>query len=149
MKIRFKKMRENAVEPQRAHSSDAGYDLTAAWVKEDDCGNVVYGCGVAVEIPPGYVGLVFPRSSVAKKRMLLSNGVGVIDSGYRGEILAKFKPTVPAGPLGLLQRLGFVYEVGDRIAQMVVMKLPEVEFEEAEELGESDRGEGGYGSTGN
>ena len=144
MKIRFKRLSPRAEEPKRAHAGDAGFDLVAVSLRVDDDGAVVYGTGVAVEIPEGYVGLVFPRSSVAKKDMVLSNGVGVIDSGYRGEIMAKFRLVDP-----LLKHEEYHwYDVGERICQLVVMKLPDVELEEADELSDSERGDGGYGSTG-
>lgn len=144
MEIKFKKLVPGAVMPRRAHKSDAGFDLVAVsggWVEAERV--YVYHTGLAFEIPEGYVGLVFPRSSVAKKDLVLSNCVGVIDSGYRGEVLAKF---------GLANRPQVedpIYRGGDRIVQLVIMKLPDVEMVEVEELSESDRGEGGYGSTGN
>ena len=112
--------------------------------KWDSDGAVVYGTGLAMEIPEGYVGLVFPRSSVAKKDLVLSNCVGVIDSGYRGEVMAKFKLLDPL----ITHDEYHWYDIGDRIAQIVIMRLPEVEMVESEDLSESERGEGGYGSTG-
>lgn len=165
MKVKIKKMRESAFLPTKAHETDAGYDLYADTKCYDGDGNVVYGTGVAVEIPQGYVGLVFPRSSIAKQDILLSNSVGVIDSGYRGEIMAKFKPTfVTTNPIKLWWQVyvlnkktvdleqSFIhrneYEIGDRIAQLIIMPYPEVEFEEVNELSNSDRGVGGYGSSG-
>lgn len=141
MKIRFTKLTENAVTPSKAHATDAGFDLTATSKKIDTAGNFVYGTGIAVEIPEGYMGLVFPRSSIAKKTLTLTNSVGVIDSGYRGEIMAKFCDNK-------LTARGEVYEVGERIAQLIILPYPAVEFEEAESLSDSDRGVGGYGSTG-
>lgn len=161
MKVKFKKLEKLAVMPTRAHASDAGFDLTATSVQMDSRGNVVYGTGLAVEIPEGYVGLVFPRSSICKQDLSLSNAVGVIDSGYRGEIMAKFRPTLHAwenideeGSKEILVG-GFhdaevvtLYNVGDRIAQLIILSTPAIEFEEADELSSSDRGEGGYGSTG-
>lgn len=144
MKVKIKRLVSEAVMPRRAHASDAGWDLVAVSRKVDADGAVVYGTGLAMEIPEGYVGLVFPRSSVAKKDLVLSNCVGVIDSGYRGEVLAKFKLLDP-----LVKHDEYHwYNVGDRIAQLVIMRLPEVEMVESEDLSESDRGEGGYGSTG-
>lgn len=144
MKVRFKKLNEKAVMPTKAHTTDAGFDLTATSREVDEeNGNVVYGTGIAVEIPEGYVGLVFPRSSICKKDLALSNAVGVIDAGYRGEIMAKFKSTLPAS-----EEFIEVYEVGDRIAQLIILPYPEVEFVEADSLSGSERGEGGYGSTG-
>lgn len=144
MKIRFKKLREGAVIPTKAHPSDAGFDLVAISRKIDEDGAVVYGTGIAFEIPTGYVGLVFPRSSVAKKDVVLSNCVGVIDSGYRGEVMAKFKFIDPL----ITHDEYHWYDVGDRICQIVFVKLPDVDMVESDELSESDRGDGGYGSTG-
>lgn len=144
MKVKIKRLVSEAVMPHRAHASDAGWDLVAVSRKMDADGAVVYGTGLAMEIPEGYVGLVFPRSSVAKKDLVLSNCVGVIDSGYRGEVMAKFKLLDP-----LVKHDEYHwYDIGDRIAQLVIMRLPEVEMVESEDLSESDRGEGGYGSTG-
>ena len=145
MKVKFKKLSSEAVEPRRAHASDAGFDFVAISRTVDENGAVVYGTGIAVEIPSGYVGLAFPRSSIAKKDLVLSNCVGVIDSGYRGEVMAKFK--LLTNPLSEREEYQW-YAPGERVFQMLVVQLPEVEFEEAEELSESDRGEGGYGSTG-
>ena len=139
MKIRFKKLNEDAVMPTKAHASDAGFDLTATSRMYDNNNCYVYGCGLAVEIPEGYVGLVFPRSSNAKKDLLLSNSVGVIDSGYRGEIMAKFKALRPFPQM---------YGIGERFAQLIIMPIPDIEWEEAEELSDSERGTGGYGSSG-
>lgn len=155
MKIRFKKLNDKAVMPTKAHPTDAGYDLVATSEKYEDNGVICYGTGIAVEIPEGYVGLIFPRSSNAKKDLLLTNSVGVIDSGYRGEIMAKFRPVPVPERYGNDCMSGFrnvyyacEYYVGDRIAQLIIMPIPEVEFEEADELSDSERGTGGYGSTG-
>lgn len=141
MKIRFKKLHKNAQIPKRAHNTDAGFDLTATSIRVD--GKLVeYGTGLAVEIPEGYVGLVFPRSSIFKKTIYLTNSVGVIDSGYRGEVMAKFRLDALDEPLS-------IYNVGERIAQLIIMPIPSVTFQETEELSDSERGTGGYGSTGN
>lgn len=144
VKVKIKRLVSEAVMPRRAHASDAGWDLVAVSRKWDSDGAVVYGTGLAMEIPEGYVGLVFPRSSVAKKDLVLSNCVGVIDSGYRGEVMAKFKLLDP-----LVKHDEYHwYDIGNRIAQIVIMRLPEVEMVESEDLSESDRGEGGFGSSG-
>ena len=140
MKIKVKRLNELAILPTKAHSTDAGFDLYATSKTYDNDGNVVYGCGLAFEIPEGYMGLVFPRSSNANKLLLLSNSVGVIDAGYRGEVTAKFKRLYPISQ--------GEYAIGERFAQLIVMPIPAVEFEEAEELSESERGVGGYGSSG-
>ena len=140
MKIKVKRLNELAMLPTKAHATDAGFDLYATSKIYDNDGNVVYGCGLAFEIPEGYMGLVFPRSSNAKKSLILTNSVGVIDSGYRGEVTAKFKRLYPISQ--------GEYAIGERFAQLIVMPIPAVEFEEAEELSESERGVGGYGSSG-
>lgn len=143
LNIKIKKVTPTAQLPTKAHATDAGYDLYAS-----SCDISVpermatYGTGIAVEIPAGYVGLVFPRSSIFKQHLSLSNSVGVIDSGYRGEIMAKFNLLSDGSDTYS------VYEIGDRIAQLIIMSYPEVTFEEVDELSESDRGEGGYGSSG-
>ena len=140
MKIKVKRLNELAMLPTKAHATDAGFDLYATSKIYDNDGNVVYSCGLAFEIPEGYMGLIFPRSSNAKKSLLLSNSVGVIDAGYRGEVTAKFKRLYPISQ--------GEYAIGERFAQLIVMPIPAVEFEEAEELSESERGVGGYGSSG-
>ena len=140
MKVQFKRLVDGAVAPSKAHDNDAGYDLTAITVSEDRTRNIVtYGTGIAVAIPDGYVGLIFPRSSVYKHQLELANCVGVIDSGYRGEIKFMFRVVQPH-----ISR----YSLGDRIGQLVIVQLPFVELEETDTLGESDRGIGGFGSTG-
>ena len=140
-KLKIKKLDERAVMPRYAKPGDAGMDLVAidgGW----DVGRmqVRYRFGLAFEIPEGYVGLIFPRSSIVKKDVTLANCVGVIDSGYRGEVTAVFN----------LRRgeRGEIYNVGDRIAQLVVMPFAQCEIEETDELSETERGTGGYGSTG-
>lgn len=144
MVVKVKKLVPGAVLPKKAHATDAGYDLVAVSLMVDEDGAVVYGTGLAFEISEGYVGLVFPRSSVAKKDMILSNCVGVIDAGYRGEVTAKFKLHDPL----LKHDEHHWYKIGDRICQIVFVKLPDVQLVESEELGESERGTGGYGSSG-
>lgn len=139
IEVKFKKLCAEAVEPTKAHPTDAGADLTATskkWDDEKQCW--IYGTGIATEIPDGYVGLIFPRSSIRKYGLALSNSVGVIDSGYRGEIMCSFKPsgTCPT------------YNIGDKVAQLIIMPYPEIIYTEVTELTETDRGEGGHGSTG-
>jgi dUTP pyrophosphatase len=112
-------------------------DLVITSIISDNKLDVSYGFGISVEIPKGFVGLIFPRSSIRKYDLILSNAVGVIDSGYRGELQATFKKT------GLHK-----YEVGDRGAQLMIIPYPEVEFVEVDELSDTERGEGGFGSTG-
>src|SRR5690554_2610445 len=124
-----------------AKPGDAGIDLIATSKSYDENGNVVYGTNLAFEIPVGYVGLLFPRSCNAKMDLLNTNSVGVIDSGYRGEVMMKFKHTY--------RNLPQEYEIGDRIGQIIILPYPQIELELAEELSVTERGEGDYGSTGN
>lgn len=139
-----------AVAPSYAKPGDAGMDMTAISYHVDEIGNFCYGTGIAVEIPENHVGLIFPRSSISKKDLMLSNGVGVIDSGYRGEISFKFKPALGTWveTKHSLNQLPEMYKVGERIGQMVIVPYLSVELEEVDELGETERGAGGFGSTG-
>ena len=141
MKVKFKRLSEFAKIPAYSKPGDAGMDLTAVNYQTDIHGNIIYGTGLAVEIPEGYVGLVFPRSSNRKTKAYLTNHVGVIDSGYRGEIMVTYKNV----------DLSFdePYNIGDRIAQLIIIPYPLIEPIEANELSETERGEGGHGSTGN
>ncbi len=180
MKVKIKKLNENAVIPTYAHVTDAGFDLTAVSVKRDSAKDVyIYGTGLAIEIPKGYVGLLFPRSSNKNTEAYMTNHVGVIDSGYRGEVMVCYKTRTART---ICDNLGDVitdfyetqssceerditqfvedmlkdgrnalkapYSIGDRIAQLIIIPYPCVEFEEVDELSDSDRGTNGYGSTG-
>lgn len=143
MEIKFKKLDPRAVTPVRAHNTDAGIDLTCTQITTEinECGQLilVYHTGLAIEIPEGYFGLLVPRSSVYKKSLMLTNCAGVIDSGYRGEVMAKFRNTTDVIPA--------VYKDGERFAQLLILPAPDVTFVESDELSETERGEGGYGST--
>tara|TARA_Y100000004_G_scaffold44914_1_gene49335 strand:+ start:1991 stop:2416 length:426 start_codon:yes stop_codon:yes gene_type:complete len=140
MNVKFKKISENAVAPQQAHPSDAGYDLVAVSRKTNKNPEYIeYGTGLAIEIPDGYVGLIFPRSSVSKTSLCLRNSVGVIDSGYRGEIKLRF---------GVDNNSKIEYSLYDKVGQLVFMKIPNINLIESEFLSDSERGEGGFGSTG-
>lgn len=149
MIVKIKLLNERAVVPSYAHNTDAGLDLVATSRIYDKDGNITYGTGVAVEIPEGYVGLVFPRSSISKKDLALSNSVGVIDSGYRGEIFVKFKPTLAVLIDSVSQpSVPRHYEIGERVAQLIILSYPHIEFSVVDDLSSSERGAGGYGSTG-
>lgn len=150
MKVKIKKLHSDAVIPAYAKAGDAGMDLTAVSRKFDVYGNIHYGTGLAFEIPEGYVGLIFPRSSICKEQLLLSNAVGVIDSGYRGEVSFKFKPSLAYNSCecATSHPIHEIYKVGDRIGQIIIMPYPQIEFEEVEELSETERGVEGYGSSG-
>ena len=138
MKVKIKKLHEDAVIPSYSKAGDAGMDLYSVRHERDNNSNSVHYTGLAIEIPEGHVGLLYPRSSISKTSCSLRNAVGVIDSGYRGEIMLKFSCSTNLN----------CYNVGDRIAQLIIMPYPEIEFEEVEELSDTDRGEGGFGSTG-
>lgn len=144
MKVKIKKLNPNAVIPYSKNFDDAGKDLVAISKSFDSDGNAVYGTGLAFEIPIGYVGLLFPRSSNSTKDLILSNSVGVIDSGYRGEVMLKYKCIYNE----LVDKPSEYYNTGDRVGQIIIISKPDIEFEEVEELSNTDRGEGGYGSTG-
>ena len=137
LKIKFKKMNPNAVIPKRGTTGSAGFDLTAVSIEETDQ-FVKYYTGIAVQIPAGYFGMLVPRSSVVKTGMHMGNSIGIIDSDFVGELSAVF----------YLRSGCRVYNVGDRIGQLVIMPIPAVEYVEVEELSETERGSGGYGSTG-
>ena len=138
MRIRVKKVHPDAVIPQYAHFGDAAVDLVATRKWEDDYGNICYGTGLAMEIPENHVGLLFPRSSVSKTNLRLCNAVGVIDAGYRGEIMMKFDKGGDKE-----------YEPGDRVGQLMLVPIPSIQFVQVTNLPQSDRGLGGFGSTGN
>lgn len=138
-KITIKVVRKGVLAslPKQMHKGDAGFDLVANSRKVDlvnEC--MIYGTGLRVENPKGYAMFIFPRSSCYKHSAMMANCVAVIDSGYRGEIHVVFK--------GIEGH----YNLGERIAQAVILPVPEVEYVDACELSESDRGEGGLGSTG-
>lgn len=147
MKVNIKKLHPEAVIPAYAHNGDAGLDLTAVSQTIDADGCMVYGTGIAVEIPEGYVGLVFPRSSNSRKDLVLTNSVGVIDHGYTGEITVKFKPVRSFTDYAFDDLRAYL--LGDRVAQLIIMPYPSIEFVEVAELQQTERGAGGYGSTGN
>jgi dUTP pyrophosphatase len=138
--VKVKKLHPNAVIPSYSKVGDAGMDLTITREIENTSFSVSYGFGIAMEIPKGYVGLVFPRSSVRNQDLILSNCVGVIDSGYRGELQATFKKTNGLD--------SFKYNTGERGAQIIILPYPQINMIESDELSETDRGGGGFGSTG-
>jgi dUTP pyrophosphatase len=143
MKVRVKKLDARAVIPTYAKPGDAGLDLTAISrniaLDEGKCQYIEYGTGLAFEIPEGYVGLVYPRSSISKTGLTLANSVGVIDSGYRGEVTFRFKR---------VSWDSVVYNVGDKVGQLIIVPYPTIELEESDNLSTTERGVNGYGSTG-
>lgn len=143
MQVKIKKLSPDAVIPTYAKSGDAGMDLIATSIISDTLDQITYGLGISLEIPEGFVGLVFPRSSIRKTNLQLSNSVGVIDSGYRGELQATFNK-IQGVTEGVRER----YLIGDRVCQIMIIPHPVIEFEEVDELNNTERGEGGFGSTG-
>ena len=143
MQVKIKKLNPNAVIPTYAKVGDAGMDLIATSIVSDTLDQITYGLGISLEIPEGFVGLVFPRSSIRKTNLQLSNSVGVIDSGYRGELQATFNK-IQGVTEGVRER----YLIGDRVCKIMIIPHPPIQFEEVEELTNTERGEGGFGSTG-
>lgn len=135
------KLAEGASIPKYQKPGDSGMDLTATSIRmvdEENYGFIEYGTGVFIEIPEGYEGQIRPRSSISNTGLIMANSPGTIDSNYRGEIKVRFK-AIPNS---------FIYEVGDRIAQLVITPVIKANLEVVEELSETERGEDGFGSTG-
>lgn len=142
MKIKFKKLHKDAITPSYAKEGDGAIDLTSIGFEYDNVTNShIHRTGIALEIPYGFVGLIFPRGSIANKTQILSNGVGVIDSGYRGEIKFVFKNVED-------EKCHFHYKKGERIGQLIIIPHPQIELEEVKELSTTERGSGGFGSSG-
>ena len=143
MEVRIKIV-DGGTMPCRAHVDDAGFDCYARTCELlTETMQVRYNLGFCIEIPEGHVGLVFPRSSVCRQDLQMSNSVGVIDSGYRGEVSAVFNLVAIRGDEKIR-----MYDRGDRVAQLIIIPYPEVRLVESDTLSETERGKGGYGSTG-
>lgn len=144
MELKFKRLKDSAVLPIRGTKGAAGIDLTCTNItttlNEANQLMIVYHTDLAVEIPKGYVGLLVPRSSIWKKSLMLTDSLGIIDSDFRGEIVAIMKATTDTVPA--------IYKQGERFCQLVILKKPEYTIKEVEELSKTERGEGGFGSTG-
>ena len=138
MRVKLKKLNPKAVVPKYAKFGDAAVDLVAIHKWEDEKGNLCYGTGLAMEIPLDHAAFIFPRSSISKMDVRLSNCVGIIDSGYRGEIIVKFD-----------KKGNNHYHIGDRVAQLMILRVPDIWFVEVDDLQDSQRGSGGFGSSGN
>ena len=139
MECKVKRTREDAIIPKKAHLTDTGYDL---WVldkhKELDNGVVMYSTGLQIEPPSGFYFEIVPRSSIIKSGHIQANSVGVVDSGYRGELFV---------PLLKVDKGSADLELPKKIGQLVLRQVLTCEFIEADELHDSQRGEGGFGST--
>ena len=138
IEVKTKLLYEDSKPPFKASEGAAAYDLYAH--SFENKGNYyVYGTGLAFEIPAGYVIKLYPRSSVYKKGLLLHNSVGIIDSDFRGEVKVIFNKTSHST----------AYGKNERIAQIILEKVPEVCYNITNELSSTNRGEGGFGSSGN
>jgi dUTP pyrophosphatase len=140
--IKMKKLHPEAKLPTRARPGDAGMDIYA--VSREFLGDylIEYDTGIAVEIPEGHVGLLFPRSSASGTDLFLRNAVGVIDSGYRGSL--KFRYTI----YNPTNRKTVGYNVGERVGQLLIVPINTSEPMFVDELSETARGTGGFGSSG-
>lgn len=138
--VKIRKVHPDAVLPQRAHPTDAGMDVTAISMEMTE-DYIEYDTGLQFQLPAGYVMLIFPRSSNSKKDLLLCNSVGVLDASYTGNLKFRFKLTTE----GYTEK---IYNPGDKIGQIIILPYPEINFIETEEFDETDRGSGGFGSTG-
>jgi dUTP pyrophosphatase len=142
LEVKIKKVDPNAVIPVYAHlGEDAGLDLTATSIEFEDTGDygfIKYKFGLCIEIPQGYFGMMTPRSSISKTGLILANTPGILDSGFRGEFEARFKYIAGSKR----------YEVGDKVAQLIILPYPLIKLIEVQELSESKRMGGSYGSTG-
>lgn len=165
MQVKFKKLNKKAVIPTKAHPTDAGFDMVAVTKTVTDK-YVEYDTGIATAIPVGHVGLLFANSRVSKYDLDLANAVGVADSNYRGPIKFRYKHTIQPQTAILAHKTKWFdlvknvepvpvpfhpkeFNVGDVVGQLIIIPIPEIEFVEVEELDETDRGEGGFGSTEN
>lgn len=162
IQIPFKKLHKNAVIPTKATNGAAGYDCVAVDIEYNhEQQYIVYKLGFAVAIPEGYVGLLYPRSSNRKTDVYIPNCVGVIDSDYRGEVSFTVKFVnddmfiSSEGEVAKYDNerdwyddMPLPYNIGDRVCQLVIQKLPDIHFMETDVLNETERGTGGHGSTG-
>jgi len=143
MEVKFKKLSDTAIMPVYSTDGSAGLDLFANKIGiehfKDGVPVIVYDTQIAIEIPVGYVGMLFMRSSIAKYSITMTNAVGIIDSDYRGPITLKYKVVTNTTPV--------IYTEGEKVGQLVIVPIPRIELVEKEELTETERGEGGYGST--
>ena len=139
LNVNYKKLSPTAIEPSYSTDGDAGLDFRVDSIINEDAFRLTYGTGIALEIPKGYVGLLFPRSSIKKYNLSLSNWVGVIDQTYRGEIMAVFNK---------INNNVTKYEIGDKFVQMIIIPYPTVKLKQVEELSDTVRGDKGYGSSG-
>ena len=137
--VKIRKVHPDAVIPFRAHATDAGMDVTAISMEMTE-DYVEYDTGLQFQLPEGYAMLIFPRSSNSKKDLLLCNSVGILDAGYTGNLKLRFKLTTE----GYTEK---IYNPGDKVGQIMIIPYPEINFIETEVFNETERGDGGFGSS--
>ena len=137
--VKIRKVHPDAVIPFRAHATDAGMDVTAISMEMTE-DYVEYDTGLQFQLPEGYAMLIFPRSSNSKKDLLLCNSVGILDAGYTGNLKLRFKLTTE----GYTEK---IYNPGDKVGQIMIIPYPEINFIETEVFNETERGDGGFGTT--
>lgn len=137
--VKIRKVHPDAVIPFRAHVTDAGMDVIAISMEMTE-DYVEYDTGLQFQLPEGYAMLIFPRSSNSKKDLLLCNSVGILDAGYTGNLKLRFKLTTE----GYTEK---IYNPGDKVGQIMIIPYPEINFIETEVFNETERGDGGFGST--
>lgn len=161
LNVKFKKLVPEAVIPTYAHPGDAGMDVRAVSINKTD-DYIEYCTGLAFQLPEGYAMLIFPRSSNSKKDLVLANAVGILDASYRGELKLRFKrqyrayddfsfstqDIVNAKSTNLCLEATKIYEVGEAVGQIMIIPYPTIQFTEVDELNTTERGTGGFGSSG-
>ena len=149
LNVKIKKLHKDAVIPKYETKGAVGMDLTSVSVEYDDYGNLVVGTGLAIQLPEGYYADLRPRSSISKYDLVLANSIGTVDADYTGELILKFKPSdYFAVNRDDVYGDGEIYKVGDRVAQLLILPYPKINFIEVDELDKTERGNKGFGSTG-
>lgn len=145
--VKFKKITDDVKMPFKGSENAACYDVHAHSIVHKEDGKIVVGLGFKTEIPKGYRGIIVPRSNLTKFFWILNNSFGVIDADYRGEWMAVFT-SIPVLIGDTVGSTAFPYNVGDRVAQIYFEPVHDVTISLVDDLEESERGEGGFGSTG-
>ena len=136
MKIKIKKVYSDAILPTKANETDAGFDCYAYSCSKTD-NYLEYNLGFQIEIPETFFGLLVARSSITNYDLMVKNSVGIIDSGYRGDVKLRTKTFGEN-----------IYKLGDRVCQLIILPLPKIELEEVDTLDDNNDRKGGFGSTG-
>jgi dUTP pyrophosphatase len=142
LKVRFKKKDESSKLPVKGSLNAACYDVYAHSIKVERPDKIIVGLGFMTEIPPGFKGTLVPRSSISKTNWFLANSMGIIDADYRGEWMMVLRTT------GSVIYDALPFEIGERCGQIYFEKVGDIEMEEVDELSDTARGTGGFGSTG-